>query len=68
MTESKLEPYEVKDDPAPIDGKLKSLKRVYNLGRTRPIAYRMKQLKGLKEGLRALAKDIDAALHADLGR
>lgn len=65
---SKLEPYEIKDDPAPIDGKLKQLKRTFMQGKTKPIEFRIKQLKALKEGLRTLAKDIDAALHADLGR
>jgi len=66
--ESKLEPYEVKDDPSPIDGKLNSLRRAFKTGKTRPLEYRVKQLNNLKEGLRAVAKDIDAALHADLGR
>jgi len=66
--EAKLEPYTVKDDPNPIDGKIRSLRKTFNSGKTRPLKFRITQLNNLKQGLRALSKDIDLALQTDLGR
>lgn len=51
-----------------IPERLRMLRRTFASGRTRPIAYRRAQLKGLKRMLREQNEAIVGALHADLGK
>ncbi|MEL3947702.1 aldehyde dehydrogenase family protein [Streptomyces sp. LNU-CPARS28] len=53
------------EDPAALVARLRA---TFRTGRTRPLAWRVRQLTGLREMLTEHREDIADALHADLGK
>ncbi|CDW83562.1 aldehyde dehydrogenase [Stylonychia lemnae] len=58
----------IKDDVGVIDPAIKKVRKTFDSNITRPLAFRIKQLKNLKDGFIALEKDISEAVRKDLGR
>ena len=54
--------------PAQLDHTAERLRKVFNTGRTRPLAWRREQLKGLRSMLIEREEDFLAALATDLGK
>ena len=56
------------DKPELFDRAFAKVKKAYDSGKTKPYAFRLQQLKNLKEGLLKMEKDFDKALTQDLGK
>ena len=54
--------------PAQLDHTAERLRKAFNTGRTRPLAWRREQLKGLRSMLIEREEDFLAALATDLGK
>ena len=54
--------------PEPASALVARLRAAFDTGRTRPLAFRQEQLAGLTRFLKERERDIQDALHHDLGR
>ncbi len=60
--------FEEKTSQAPTSAVVDMLRNSFESGRTRPLAYRQKQLEGLERFLKEREREIEQALHDDMGR
>jgi aldehyde dehydrogenase (NAD+) len=58
----------IKDDVSAVKTALDRARKGFNLGKSKPIAFRIQQLGNLKNGLQTLEKEINEAVQKDLGR
>ena len=56
------------DDPELIDKALAAVRKTYNTGKTKPLSFRLQQLKNIKNGLTVMEKELSIALTNDLGK
>ena len=59
---------EIPDDVSVIDRAMKKAQMTYATQKTRPMAFRIQQLKNLRQGIKNMTTDLSDALKADLGR
>ena len=55
------------DDPELIDKALAAVRKTFNTGKTKPLDYRLAQLKNFKKGLTLMEKELSVARTNDLG-
>lgn len=61
-------PPQIKDDVAVVRIALDKTRKSFDLGKTKPINFRVTQLQNLKKGMQAMYKDLTEAVKKDLGR
>ena len=59
---------EIKDDVSPIEPALRKTQRAFKSFKTRPVSFRVAQLKAFLKGAKEMEKEMGQALQADLGR
>lgn len=59
---------EIEDDASLVDAAVTRLRKCYASGKTRPITYRVAQLKQLMKGLKTMATDLSSAVTQDLAK
>ncbi len=58
----------IADNVSVVDTNLKKTQRAFLSGKTKPLSYRIQQLKNLKNGIASMYQDLIDAVKADLGR